>query len=135
MAFGDCYKYRRQPVRLEPGAYDVYLTWIHEDMIDGRRGLIFEFKVKGMPSLPCPGEFVLFDVADPDDEKAVDEFNEMASRIKECFALYGPFNEANYMKWEMKEGRIYVFADKPGSLVVSDFFPRKSLTDFDREMM
>lgn len=135
MAFGDCYSYRRQPVRLEPGAYDVYLTWIHEDTVEGRSALRFEFKVKGMPSLPYPGEFVLFDAADPYDKKAVDEFNVMAARIKECFVLYGSFSEENYIKWEMKEGRIYVSADRPGSLVVSDFFPRKGLTDFDREMM
>lgn len=135
MAFGDCYKYERQPVTLEPGAYDVYLIWIHEDMIDGRRALKFEFKVKGMPSLPFPGDFVLFDVADIEDEKAVSEFNGRASKIKECFALYGHFNEENYMKWEMKEGRIYVSADRSGNLIVSNFFPKGNLTDFDRERL
>lgn len=133
MAFGDCYRYERQPVSLEPGVYDVYLIWIHEDIIGGRRALKFEFKVKGMPSLPYPGDFVLFDVEDADDQKAVDEFNARASRIKECFALYGPFNEENYMKWEMKEGRVYVSVDKSGALTVSNFFPRKNLTVYDRQ--
>ena len=135
MAFGDCCKYKRQPVLLEPGAYDVYFTWIHEETIDGRRGLVFEFKVKGMPSLPCTGEFVLFDVADPDDRKAVDEFSRMASKIKECFMLYGDFCEANYMAWEMKEGRIYVSADRFGNFTVSDFFPNKRLTDSNRKRL
>ena len=133
MAFGDCYRYERQPVLLEPGAYDVYFTWIHEETIDGRRGLVFEFKVKGMPSLPYPGDFVLFDVENPDDEEAVREFDARASKIKECFALYGPFNEENYMKWEMKEGRVYVSVDKSGALTVSNFFPRKNLTVYDRQ--
>lgn len=135
MAFGDCYRYERQPVSLEPGAYDVYLIWIHEDIIGGRRALRFEFKVKGMPSLPYPGDFVLFDVEDVDDKKAVDEFNARASKIKECFALYGPFNEENYMKWEMKEGRVYVSVDRSGALTVSNFFSKGNLTHLDREML
>lgn len=135
MAFGDCYRYERQPVTLEPGAYDVYLIWIHEDVIDGRRALRFEFKVKGMPSLPSPGEFVLFDVTEHDGKGAVDEFNARVSKIKECFALYGSFGEENYMKWEMKEGRVYVSADRSGKLVVSNFFPKANLTDFDREKL
>ena len=135
MVFGDCYRYERQPVTLEPGVYDVYLLWIHEDVINGRRALCFEFKVKGMPSLPSPGNFILFDVEDHDDIVAVDEFNTRASKIKECFVLYGPFCEENYIKWEMKEGRIYVSADKSGKMVVSNFFPKGNLTDFDRERL
>lgn len=135
MAFGDCYGYERQPVLLEPGVYDVYLVWIHEETIEGKRGLVFEFKVKGMSSLPYPGDFVLFDVADPYDRKAVNEFNRMASKIKECFMLYGDFCEANYMAWEMKEGRVYVSADRLGNFTVSDFFPNKRLTDLNRKRL
>lgn len=135
MAFGDCYGYERQQVLLEPGAYDVYLTWIHEETIEGRRGLVFEFKVKGMPSLPYPGDFVLFDVSDPYDRKAVNEFNRMASKIKECFMLYGDFCEGNYMAWEMKEGWVYVSADRLGNFTVSDFFPNERLTDLNRKRL
>ena len=82
-----------------------------------------------------PGNFVLFDVTDPHDPEKVSMFNRRASKIKECFALYGPFNEENYMKWEMKEGRIYVSVDKSGSLTVSNFFPKGNLTDIDREVL
>ena len=88
-----------------------------------------------MPSLPFPGDFVLFDVIYPEDEEAFNEFNRRASKIKECFALYGPFNEGNYIKWEMKEGKVYVSADESGCLIVSDFFPKENLTSSDRAML
>ena len=135
MAFGDFYHYEEQAVVLKPGAYDVVLTRIFEDTINSYRVLKFEFRVEGMSFRTSPGNFVLFDVTDPNDPEKVSMFNRRASKIKECFMLKGPFCESNYVAWQGKKGKLFVSIDKAGYVNVSDFYPNENLTNADRAML
>ena len=135
MAFGDFYHYEEQAVVLKPGVYDVILTRVFETMLNSYRVLKFEFRVEGMSSKPSPGNFVLFDVSDPEDPEKIAMFNKKASKIKESFILKGPFCEANYVAWQGKKGKIVVSTDKSGFMNVSDFYPNEKLTDTDRAML
>lgn len=135
MAFGDFYHYEEQAVVLKPGAYDVELTRVFETNLNGYRVLKFEFRVEGMSFRTTPGNFVLFDVSDPQDPEKISMFNRKASKIKECFILKGPFCETNYVAWQGKKGKIFVSTDKAGFVNVSDFYPNEKLTDTDRAML
>ena len=135
MAFGNFYHYEVQAVTLKPGAYDVVLTRIFETMINGYKVLKFEFRVEGINSRTSPGNFVLFDATDPEDQEKVKMFIKKASKIKECFILKGPFTEANYVAWEGKKGKIYIEKDDTGFTNVKNFYPNENLTDNDRTML
>ena len=132
MAFGDFYHYEEQAVVLKPGAYDVVLTRIFETMINSYKVLKFEFRVEGMSFRTSPGNFVLFDVSDPEDHEKIAMFNKKASKIKECFMLKGPFCESNYIAWQGHKGKIAVSTDKAGFVNVADFYPNENLTSADR---
>lgn len=135
MAFGDFYHYEEQAVVLKPGAYDVELTRVYEANLNGYRVLKFEFRVEGMSFKTSPGNFVLFDVSDPQDPEKLSMFNRKASKIKECFMLKGPFCQANYVAWQGKKGKILVSAGAAGFVNVSDFYPNEKLTVADRAML
>lgn len=135
MAFGNFYHYEEQAVVLKPGAYDVELTRVYETNINSYKVLKFEFSVEGMSFKTSPGNFVLFDVSDPQDPEKISMFNRKASKIKECFVLKGPFCETNYVAWQGKKGKILVSTDKAGFVNVSDFYPNEKLTDADRAML
>lgn len=135
MAFGDFYHYEEQAVVLKPGAYDVVLTRVFETSINNYRVLKFEFSVEGVPYKTSPGNFILFDVSDPQEPEKISMFIRKASKIKECFMLKGPFCDANYVAWQGKKGRIFVSIDKAGYANVSDFYPNEKLTDADRAML
>lgn len=135
MAFGDFYHYEEQAVVLKPGAYDVELTRVFETTINSYRVLKFEFRPEGMSFRTTPGNFVLFDVSDPQDPEKISMFNRKASKIKECFILKGPFCETNYVAWQGKKGKILVSTDKAGFVNVSDFYPNEKLTVADRAML
>ena len=135
MAFGDFYHYEEQAVVLKPGVYDVILTRVFETLLNSYRVLKFEFRVEGMPFRSSPGNFILFDVSDPEDPEKIAMFNRKASKIKECFMLKGPFCEANYVAWQGKKGKVLVSADKAGFMNVSDFYPNEKLTATDRAML
>lgn len=135
MAFGDFYRYEEQAVVLKPGVYDVELLRIFETNISNYRVLKFKFRVEGIPYKTSPGDFILFDVSDPQDPEKLSMFIRKASKIKECFILKGSFCEANYVAWQGKKGRISVSIDKSGYATVSDFYPNEKLTDADRAML
>ena len=135
MAFGDFYHYEEQAVVLKPGVYDVVLTRIFETMINSYKVLKFEFRVEGISSRTSPGNFVLFDVTNPEDFKEISMFNKKASKIKECFMLKGPFCESNYVAWQGKKGKIYIEKDDTGFTNVKNFYPNENLTDTDRTML
>lgn len=135
MAFGDFYRYEEQAVVLKQGVYDVELLRIFETNISNYRVLKFKFRVVGTPYKTSPGDFVLFDVSDPQDPEKLSMFIRKASKIKECFILKGPFCEANYVGWQGHKGKILVSIDKSGYANVSDFYPNEKLTDDDKAML
>lgn len=130
--FGSIFKYEDQAVRLKPGIYDVTLERPFETMINGYHVLKFPFTVDGVNQRTNPDNFVLFDVKDGDDPEKVRMFVRKASRIKACFILKGPFEEANYVAWTGKKGCISVVEDETGFMNVKDFLPNVNLTAADK---
>ena len=130
--FGSIFKYEDQAIKLKPGIYDVTLERPFETMINGYHVLKVPFTVDGINQRTNPDNFVLFDVADGDDQGKVRMFVKKASKIKACFILKGPFVEENYVAWTGKKGSISVVEDETGYLNVKDFLQNKNLTAVDK---